>query len=105
MNDAAVEVVKYLTSKDYYAGLEKASNGGIYPVKFESAPETEIDDMTVKIKGIVDEAEEFHGDMQEISREGSCCNNTRQVSQQLLFFTKKRIVSVYKGRNAILLRS
>lgn len=83
VNDAAVEVVKYLTSKDYYAGLEKASNGGIYPVKFESDPETEIDDMTVKIKGIVDEAEEFHGDMQEIDPETHMLNTVRTALQGL----------------------
>ena len=83
INDAAVEVVKYLTSEDYYAGLEKASNGGIYPVKFESDPETEIDDMTVKIKEIVDEAEVFHGDMQEVDPETHMLNTVRTALQGL----------------------
>lgn len=83
INDAAVEVVKYLTSEDYYAGLEKASNGGIYPVKFESDPETEIDDMTVKIKEIVEEAEVFHGDMQEVDPETHMLNTVRTALQGL----------------------
>ncbi|WP_122642278.1 ABC transporter substrate-binding protein [Luxibacter massiliensis] len=83
VNDAAVEVVKYLTSQEYYAGLEKASNGGIYPVKFESDPETEIDDMTVKIKGIVDEATAFHGDMQEVDPETHMLNTVRTALQGL----------------------
>lgn len=83
INDAAVEVVKYLTSEDYYAGLEKASNGGIYPVKFESDPETEIDDMTVKIKEIVEGAEVFHGDMQEVDPETHMLNTVRTALQGL----------------------
>ena len=62
---------------------DRASNGGIYPVKFESDPETEIDDMTVKIKGIVDEAEEFHGDMQEIDPETHMLNTVRTALQGL----------------------
>lgn len=83
INDAAVEVVKYLTSEDYYAGLEKASNGGIYPVKFESDPETEIDDMTMKIKEIVEGAEVFHGDMQEVDPETHMLNTVRTALQGL----------------------
>ena len=55
----------------------------VYPVKFESDPETEIDDMTVKIKGIVDEAEEFHGDMQEIDPETHMLNTVRTALQGL----------------------
>lgn len=83
VNDAAVEVVKYLTSQEYYAGLEKASNGGIYPVKFESDPETKIDDMTIKIKDIVDEATAFNGDMQEIDPETHMLNTVRTALQGL----------------------
>lgn len=83
VNDAAVEVVKYLTSQDYYAGLEKASNGGIYPVKFESDSETVIDDMTMKIKTIVDEATEFNGDMQEVDPETHMLNTVRTALQGL----------------------
>lgn len=83
INDAAVEVVKYLTSQEYYAGLEKASNGGIYPVKFESDPETKIDDMTIKVKQIVDEAEVFRGDMQEVDPETHMLNTVRTALQGL----------------------
>ncbi|MBU3874659.1 extracellular solute-binding protein [Faecalicatena sp. AGMB00832] len=83
INDAAVEVVKFLTSQDYYAGLEKASNGGIYPVKFESDPETKIDDMTVKVKEIVAEATVFRGDMQEVDPETHMLNTVRTALQGL----------------------
>lgn len=83
VNAAAVEVVKYLTSQDYYAGLEKASNGGIYPVKFESDSETVIDDMTVKIKSIVDETTAFNGDMQEVDPETHMLNTVRTALQGL----------------------
>lgn len=83
INNAAIEVVKYLTSQEYYAGLEKASSGGIYPVKFESDPATTIDDMTVKIKGIVDSATAFHGDMQEVDPEVHMLNTVRTALQGL----------------------
>ena len=83
INDAAVEVVKFLTSKDYYAGLEKVSGGGIYPVKFESDPETKIDDMTVKVKEIVDQAEVYKGDMQEVDPETHMLNTVRSALQGL----------------------
>lgn len=63
--------------------MEKASNGGIYPVKFESDPETEIDDMTVKIKEIVEGAEVFHGDMQEVDPETHMLNTVRTALQGL----------------------
>ncbi len=83
INDAAVEVVKFLTSKDYYAGLEKANGGGIYPVKFESDPETKIDDMTVKVKEIIDQAETFKGDIQEVDPETHMLNTVRSALQGL----------------------
>lgn len=83
INDAAVEVVKFLTSKEYYAGLEKANNGGIYPVKFESDPETKIDDMTVKVKEIIDQAEMFKGDIQEVDPETHMLNTVRSALQGL----------------------
>lgn len=83
INDAAVEVVKFLTSKDYYAGLEKASNGGIYPVKFKSDPKTKIDEMTVKVKEIVDQATVFRGDMQEVDPETHMLNTVRSALQGL----------------------
>lgn len=83
INNAAVEVVKYLTSQDYYAGLEKESNGGIYPVKFDSDPETKIDDMTIKIKDIVDQGTVFKGDMQEVDPETHMLNTVRTALQGL----------------------
>lgn len=83
INDAAVEVVKFLTSQEYYAGLEKVSNGGIYPVKFESDPDTKIDEMTLKVKKIVEEATVFRGDMQEIDPETHMLNTVRTALQGL----------------------
>ncbi len=83
INDAAVEVVKFLTSKEYYAGLEKANGGGIYPVKFDSDPETKIDDMTVKVKEIIEQAETFKGDIQEVDPETHMLNTVRSALQGL----------------------
>lgn len=83
VNAAAVEVVKFLTSGDYYAGLEKASNGGIYPVKFKSDPDTKIDAMTVKVKKIVGQAAVFRGDMQETDPETHMLNTVRTALQGL----------------------
>lgn len=82
-NSAAVEVVKYLTSQDYYAGLEKASNGGIYPVEFTSDPETEIDEMTLKVKDIIAESSAFRGDLQDYDPEVHMLNTVRTALQGL----------------------
>lgn len=83
INDAAVKVVKFLTSKEYYAGLEKVNNGGIYPVKFDSLEETEINEMTVKIKNIVAESKTFGGDLQEFDSEAHMLNTVRTALQGL----------------------
>lgn len=83
INDAAVEVVKYLTSEDYYAGLEKESNGGVYPVEFESDSETVIDEMTIKIKDIIGTATAFKGDLQDYDPENHMLNTVRTALQGL----------------------
>lgn len=82
-NDAAVEVVKYLTSQDYYRGLEKASNGGIYPVKFESDPETVIDDLTKQVKEVIEPATDYRDDMQNYDPETHMLNTVRTALQGL----------------------
>lgn len=83
INDAAVKVVKFLTSKDYYAGLEKVNNGGIYPVKFDSLADTKISEMTVKIKEIVATSKSFGGDLQEFDPEVHMLNTVRTALQGL----------------------
>lgn len=83
VNDAAVKVVKFLTSKEYYAGLEKVNNGGIYPVKFETLPDTKINEMTMKIKEIVERTQSFGGDLQEFDPEVSMLNTVRTALQGL----------------------
>lgn len=82
-NDAAVEVVKYLTSQDYYRGLEKASNGGIYPVKFESDPETVIDDLSKQVKEVIEPATDYRDDMQNYDPETHMLNTVRTALQGL----------------------
>lgn len=83
INDAAVKVVKFLTSKEYYAGLEKVNNGGIYPVKFDSLKDTKISEMTMKIKKIVAESKMFGGDLQEFDPEPHMLNSVRTALQGL----------------------
>lgn len=83
INDAAVKVVKFLTSKDYYAGLERVNNGGIYPVKFDSLSDTKISEMTLKIKEIVAESKSFGGDLQEFDPEVHMLNTVRTALQGL----------------------
>lgn len=82
-NDAAIEVVKYLTSQDYYRGLEKASNGGIYPVKFESGPDTVIDDLTKQVKEVIEPATDYRDDMQNYDPETHMLNTVRTALQGL----------------------
>lgn len=83
INDAAIEVLKFLTSQEYYAGLEKANSGGIYPIKFESSPDTKIDEMTIKIKKIAGESTSFRGDLQEVDPETHMLNTVRSALQGL----------------------
>lgn len=83
VNDAAIKVVKFLTSKEYYAGLEKVNNGGIYPVKFDSLADTKINEMTHKIKNIVAESKTFGGDLQEFDSEAHMLNTVRTALQGL----------------------
>ena len=47
--------------------------------------------MTVKIKGIVDEAEEFHGDMQEIDPETHMLNTVRTALQDYSLMEHRRV--------------
>lgn len=82
-NDAAVEVVKYLTSQDYYRGLEKVSDGGIYPVKFESDPDTVIDDLTKQVKEVIEPATDYKDDIQNYDPETHMLNTVRTALQGL----------------------
>lgn len=81
--DAAIEVVKFLTSQDYYAGLEKVSNGGIYPVKFDSLPGTKIDELTVEVKNIISNATSYRDDVQNYDPETHMLNTVRTALQGL----------------------
>lgn len=83
LNNAAIEVVKFLTSKDYYAGLEKASNGGIYPVEFESDPETQIDDLTMQVKEVIKDASAYRDDIQNYDPETHMLSTVRTALQGL----------------------
>ncbi len=82
-NDAVMQVVKYLTSQDYYAGLEKASDGGIYPVKFESLPDTKVDNLTVMVKDVINNASAYRDDIQNYDPETHMLNTVRTALQGL----------------------
>lgn len=82
-NDAAMVVVKYLTSQEYYAGLEKVSNGGIYPVKFDSLSDTKIDKLTVAVKEVISNATSYTDDVQNYDPETHMLNTVRTALQGL----------------------
>lgn len=82
-NEAAVKVVKFLTSQDYYAGLEKACSGGIYPVKFTSLKDTSINDLTVQVKSVIANATAYKDDIQNYDSETHMLNTVRTALQGL----------------------
>lgn len=82
-NDAAIEVVKFLTSQDYYRGLEKASKGGIYPVNFESDPATEVSALTKQVKEAISTATAYRDDMQNYDPETHMLGTVRSALQGL----------------------
>ncbi|WP_428770573.1 extracellular solute-binding protein [Treponema sp. HNW] len=82
-NEAAVKVVKFLTSQEYYAGLEKACSGGIYPVKFTSLKDTVVNDLTIQVKSVIANATAYKDDIQNYDSETHMLNTVRTALQGL----------------------
>jgi len=82
-NEASMKVVKYLTSADYYRGMEKFCQGGVYPVKFESDKDTKVDPLTVAAKAIIATGTEFRDDVQTYDQSSHMLDTVRTAIQGL----------------------
>lgn len=82
-NEASMKVVKYLTSAEYYQGMEKYCNGGVYPVKFESAQGVQIDRLTTEAKKIIATGTDFRDDVQTYDKASHMLDTVRNALQGL----------------------
>lgn len=82
-NEASMKVVKFLTSADYFKGLEKLANGGVYPVMFDSDPDATIDPLTTAAKAIIATGTEFRDDVQTYDQASHMLDTVRTALQGL----------------------
>lgn len=82
-NEAAVEVVKYLTNMDFYRGAEAYCQGGVYVSKFESEAGSEVDPLTTQAKEFLAQATEFRDDIQTYDPESHMLDTVRAAIQGL----------------------
>jgi len=82
-NDAAVRVIKYFTSQQYWAELEAFNEGGIYVAKFNSLPGARIDPVTTAGKALLATAREFRADIQNYDPESHMMDTVRSALQGL----------------------
>lgn len=82
-NDAAVQVVKYLTSQEFYQNAEAYCKGGVYVAKFDSLPEAEVDQITIDAKALLAEGKEFRDDIQTYDPESHMLDTVRAAIQGL----------------------
>jgi len=64
--EAAIKLLKYLTSVDAFKHYLTETKGGVYPVKMDVDPAT-IDPVTVQYKKALDTAADFKGEIEEYS--------------------------------------
>ncbi|MNH93568.1 hypothetical protein D3C73_461720 [compost metagenome] len=64
--DAAVKLVKYLTSADAFQHYLKETKGGVYPVKMNVDPAS-VDPVTVEYMKALDTSTDFKGEIEEYS--------------------------------------
>ena len=76
-------MVKYFTSKDYYAGAEAYCQGGVYVSKFDTLDGVEIDPMTISAKEQLASAKEFRDDIQTYDPESMTMDICRAAVQGL----------------------
>jgi ABC-type glycerol-3-phosphate transport system substrate-binding protein len=82
-NDAAIQVVKYLTSPEYYAGAEAYCKGGMYVSRFNTQPGVTIDPITRAAKALLANAKEFRDDIQTYDPESHMLDTVRSALQGL----------------------
>jgi ABC-type glycerol-3-phosphate transport system substrate-binding protein len=82
-NEAAMKVVKYFTSIEYWAGLEAYQKGGLYVSKFRTLPGVAIDPITVAAKELLISAKEFRSDIQNYDPESHMLDTVRSAIQGL----------------------
>ena len=82
-NEAAMKVVKYFTSPQYYAELEAFCKGGLYVSKFDTLPGVAIDPITTAAKALLVSAKEFRDDIQTYDPESHMLDTARSAIQGL----------------------
>jgi ABC-type glycerol-3-phosphate transport system substrate-binding protein len=82
-NEAAIKVVKYLTSPEYYAGVEAYCKGGLYVSKFNTLPGVSIDPITMAAKAQLAQGKEFRDDIQTYDPESHMLDTVRSAIQGL----------------------
>ena len=82
-NGQAVEVVKFLTSPEFFAGAEAFCQGGVYVSRFETLSGVEIDPLTTATKALLLEATEFRDDIQTYDPESHMMDTVRNAIQGL----------------------
>lgn len=82
-NEASITVLKYFTSAEYFQGMEKANNGGVWPVKFETADGVVIDDLTKGCKEIIGKQVEVKDDIQTYDQDAHMPDTVRNAIQGL----------------------
>lgn len=78
--DAAVQLLKFLTSKEHFEYIQKASQGGVYPVKIDANPEW-IGPVTVEYSRTVADTKQFTPETYETEPE--VISKWRQAMQGL----------------------
>jgi ABC-type glycerol-3-phosphate transport system substrate-binding protein len=81
--DASIEVIKYLTSDEFYQGAEAYCEGGVYVKTFESDPSVSIDHLTTDAKALLAEGKEFRDDVQTYDTESHMLDTVRAALQGL----------------------
>lgn len=82
-NDAAIEFVKYVTSAEYYAGMEQYCKGGVYPVNFTSIDPDAIGEITKQVKSLHEKITEWRDDLQTYDPEPHMLDTVRSALQGL----------------------
>lgn len=81
--EASIEVIKYLTSQEFFKGAEAFCKGGVYAVSFESDPSVSIDHLTTDAKALLAEGKEFRDDVQTYDKESHMLDTVRAALQGL----------------------
>lgn len=81
--EASMEVIKYLTSQEFFRGAEAYCKGGVYAVNFESDPAVSIDHLTTDAKALLAEGQEFRDDVQTYDTESHMLDTVRAALQGL----------------------